>query len=225
MSQSAPQAKFYAFRTVGQSTSSAARTHGSLTRGGVPFAPGRQRHHRVHIGARAGADRDRISVQARHHRRIHGIGRAKARRTETVRPCRSARGNRSRVASMRCTFAGSLRRQIALDHRPPHIHRQMPAQRQKAGMHFVGDGARMRPRRGIRRPQSRAWGISPPDIPGSRAIPTRARRRRSAPAPCRCRNTAPTAALKLAASSEITVSSNAMPATFMAIHGRIDQDE
>jgi hypothetical protein len=35
----------------------------------------------------------------------------------------------------------------------------------------------------------------------------------------------PTTCLKLGASSEITVSSNGMFATFIAIHGRIDHDE
>ena len=35
----------------------------------------------------------------------------------------------------------------------------------------------------------------------------------------------PTRALKSGALSEITSSSNAMPATFMAIHGRNDHDE
>ena len=38
-------------------------------------------------------------------------------------------------------------------------------------------------------------------------------------------DTGPTCALKSTALSEITVSSNAMPATFMAIQGRIDQEE
>jgi len=37
--------------------------------------------------------------------------------------------------------------------------------------------------------------------------------------------TAPTRSLKSLASSEMTSSSNGIPATFMASHGRIDHDE
>src|SRR6516225_8612458 len=45
---------------------------GFLERRGAPFAPSRQRHHRVHIGAGHGADLDGIGVEARDHRGIHG---------------------------------------------------------------------------------------------------------------------------------------------------------
>ncbi len=127
---------------------------GLLDRGGMPFAPGRQRHHRVHIGARAGADIDRIGMKARDHRRIHGVGGAKA--AEQERPAAAKAGaaigpDRLDASYIGCDLGIVSARLITGRHM---FIAQMPAQRLETAVHFIGDGARMRPRRGICRPQT-----------------------------------------------------------------------
>ena len=92
-------------------------------------------------------------------------------------------------------------------------------------MHLGGDGARMGARRGIRRPQTALAGnfsarysriasdsqtcTSPSISTGTLPVP----------------ETGATRALKSGGVERDHLSSKAMPATFIAIHGRIDHDE
>src|SRR6185437_13136003 len=96
---------------------------GLFNAGLVPFAPSRQRHYRVHIGVRARADLDAVSMQARHHRRIHGVGGAKAAKQE--RSALTEAGAATAPDFFDAAQIGrGLVRQFALDHRTPHVHRQ-----------------------------------------------------------------------------------------------------
>src|SRR3981081_263440 len=58
-----------------------------LERRRAPLGPGRQRHHRVGIGASRRAKLDGIGMEARDHGRIHGVGGTKG--AEQERPVRA----------------------------------------------------------------------------------------------------------------------------------------
>ena len=194
-----------------------------LQRGVGPFPPRRQRHHRIHVGTGRRIHRHVVGVQPRHHRRVHRIGRAEA-PNRNGPPGRSAPGSRSTSprcgAHWRCASAASSR---CLTGRHMFIGQARRSGRKPACISEA-----------IARACARAAasaGHRP--APGNRSArysriasdSHTACRCRPAPAPCRCRRSCATCDLKSGAFSEITTSSKAMPATFMAIHGRIDHDE
>ena len=128
---------------------------GLLERGGAPLAPGRQRHHRIHIGARHWADFEAIAVQARRPpARTWRRPRRRRRTGNGRRPKRAAIGH---MASMRATFAARLRR------RPPYHRPPLSRAGAAAGspMHFISNGEAHRAGGGIAGHIQR--GISPPN--------------------------------------------------------------
>src|SRR5262249_42436463 len=194
-------------------------------RGGMPFTPGRQRHYCIHIAARHLANVYPVGVQARHHRCIHGIRRAVlteqerttdflpnlARQSAQITSTRLTLASTSDISSSfftgRHMFIGMCRRSgkkpacISL-----HITRAIARATLSAGQRPTRGNFSARYSRIASDSQTHT---SPSISTGTLPVP----------------DTEPTTCLKLGSSSEITVSSNGILTTFIAIHGRIDHEE
>ena len=107
-----------------------------LQRRAAPFLPGRQRHHRIHVGARPAPTRRRRRCESATPPAHTWRRRRRTCRTGTARRRRSARGNRPRSprcgAHWPCASGVSAR---LLD-RPPHVHRAIAAQRLRSPRAF-----------------------------------------------------------------------------------------
>ncbi len=110
--------------------------------GFAPFDPRRQRHQGAHVGLCSSADLNRVGVETPNNRSVHGVGRAES--SIEKRPARAK--PRPALAPDRIDtrhVAGRVSVERALQYRPPDIHRQLPPQRTKSGVHLRGDRACM----------------------------------------------------------------------------------
>ena len=179
---------------------------------------------RIHIVARGRADFDRIGMKARDDRRVHGVRRTERTVEKPDHPYRSARDSRSRSPRYgrhrlrlqqlisrgmigRWIFIGNCWRKGGNRHAfPQRLRARWRARPASRGHNPAAGNFSARYSRIASESQTC---VSPSIRTGTLPAPLMASSR----------------FLKSGALSEISVSSNAIPATFIANHGRNDHDE